>query len=79
MFANADDGQPDFLLLATGSEVSLWVAAYEQLKAEGIIARVVNMPLWELFEHHSQEYCDSVLPPPSVIARVSVKQASTLG
>jgi len=72
------DGQPDVLLLATGSEVGLCVAAHEQLKTEGIKARVVSMPSWELFEHQSQEYRDSVIPP-AVAARVSVEQASTFG
>jgi transketolase len=69
---------PEVLLLATGSEVSLCVAAYEQLQSEGIAARVVSMPSWELFEQQSQEYRDSVLPP-SVTARVAVEQASKLG
>lgn len=50
VLADADDGKPQVLLLATGSEVSLCVTAYEQLKAEGIPARVVSMPSWELFE-----------------------------
>ena len=66
------------ILLATGSEVSLCVAAYEKLKREGIKARVVSMPSWELFEQQSQAYRDSVLPP-DVTARVSVEQASTFG
>ena len=75
----ADSGAPpEVLLLATGSEVYLCVAAYEQLQSEGIAARVVSMPSWELFEHQSQEYRDSVLPP-SVTARVAVEQASALG
>ncbi len=75
----ADGGAPpEVLLLATGSEVSLCVAAYEQLQSEGIAARVVSMPSWELFERQSQGYRDSVLPP-SVTARVAVEQASTLG
>src|SRR5262245_27178048 len=51
VLADADDGRPDVLLLATGSEVSLCVEAYEKLKAEGIKARVVSMPSWEIFEH----------------------------
>src|SRR5262249_18473001 len=59
-------------------EVSLCVEAYEKLTAEGIKARVVSMPSWELYEHQSQEYKDSVLPP-DVTARVSVEQASTFG
>ena len=75
----ADSGvAPEVLLLATGSEVYLCVAAYEQLQTEGIAARVVSMPSWELFEQQSQEYRDSVLPP-SVTARVAVEQASKLG
>jgi transketolase len=64
--------------MASGSEVSLCVEAWQQLKAEGVKARVVSMPSWELFEHQSQEYKDSVLPP-GVTARVSVEQASTMG
>ena len=76
----ADDpgGKPDLLLLATGSEVSLCVEAFERLTSEGIRARVVSMPSWELFEQQNQSYRDSVLPP-EVTARVSVEQASTFG
>jgi transketolase len=69
---------PDVLLLATGSEVSLCVEAFEQLSKEGIQARVVSMPSWELFEQQGQAYRDSVLPP-GVKARVSVEMASTFG
>lgn len=71
-------GKPDVVLMASGSEVYLCVDAYEKLKAEGIRARVVSMPSWELFEHQSPEYRDSVIPP-DVTARVSVEQASTFG
>lgn len=78
VLADAEDGQPDVLLLASGSEVSLCVDVYEQLKTEGIKARVVSMPSWELFEHQEQAYKDSVIPP-SVTARVAVEQASTFG
>lgn len=78
VLADAADGKPDVLLLATGSEVSLCVAAYEELKAEGIRARVVSMPSWEIFERQSQEYKDSVLQP-SVRARVALEQASAMG
>ena len=78
VLADAPDGKPEVLLMATGSEVSLCVDAYEQLKAEGIKARVVSMPSWELFDHQPQEYRDSVLPP-AVTARVAVEQASTFG
>lgn len=66
------------LILASGSEVSLCLEAAEQLKAQGIKARVVSMPSWELFEHQPQAYRDSVIPP-SVTARVCVEQASTFG
>jgi transketolase len=72
------DGTPDVILMGTGSEVQLCVGAYEQLKAEGIKARVVSMPCWELFERQSEEYRASVLPP-AVRARVAVEAGSTLG
>ena len=72
------DGQPEVLLLASGSEVWLCVQAYEQLQAEGIKARVVSMPSWELFEQQSEDYQNQVLPP-QVTARVAVEQASTFG
>ena len=78
VLADAEDGKPDVLLLATGSEVSLCIQAYEQLKTEGIKARVVSMPSWELFEQQSQGYRDSVIPP-AITARVCVEQASTFG
>jgi transketolase len=78
ILADADDGKPAVLLLATGSEVSLCVQAYEQLKKEGIKARVVSMPSWELFEQQGQDYQNRVIPP-DVEARVSVEQASTFG
>ena len=78
VLADAKDGKPDVLLLATGSEVSLCVDAYEQLASEGIKARVVSMPSWELFEKQGEEYKRSVIPP-GITARVSVEQASTLG
>ncbi len=78
ILADADGGKPEVLLLATGSEVPLCLQAYEQLKQEGIRARVVSMPSWELFERQSQDYRDHVLPP-EVTARVAVEQASTLG
>ncbi len=78
ILAEAEGGQPQVLLLATGSEVALCLQAYEQLKQEGIQARVVSMPSWELFARQSQDYRDHVLPP-EVTARVAVEQASTLG
>jgi len=70
--------RPDVLLLATGSEVSLCVEAFEQLSKEGIQARVVSMPSWELFDRQDQAYRDSVLPP-AVKARVSVEMAAAFG
>jgi transketolase len=76
--ADARSGKPEVLLLATGSEVELCLEAYERLKADGIQARVVSMPSWELFDDQPQDYRDAVLPP-SVTARVSVEQASTFG
>jgi transketolase len=78
VLAEAEGGPPQVLLLGTGSEVALCVSAYERLKTEGIRARVVSMPCWELFEKQSQEYRDSVLPP-SVFARVAVEAASGFG
>jgi transketolase len=78
VLADAEGGNAEVLLLATGSEVFLCLQAYEQLKREGVRARVVSMPSWELFEQQSREYRDSVLPP-RVTARISVEQASTLG
>ena len=78
VLADAPDGKPDVLLLATGSEVSLCLEAHEQLMKEGIKARVVSMPSWELFDDQPQEYRDRVLPP-AVTARVSVEKASTFG
>jgi transketolase len=75
---NANGGDPDVILIATGSEVGMTVDAYEQLVSEGVKARVVSMPSWELFEKQPQDYRDSVLPP-SVTARVAVEQASTFG
>ena len=81
VLADADDRRPQVLLLASGSEVSLCLDAYEKLKAEGIEARVVSMPSWEIFERYCRdhpEYREQVLPR-SVAARVSVEEASTLG
>jgi len=78
VLADAPNGQPDVLLLATGSEVSLCVEAHEQLIREGIKSRVVSMPSWELFEQQSADYREAVIPP-HVTARVSVELASTFG
>jgi len=71
-------GKLDVILLGTGSEVSLCVDAYEKLKADGVKARVVSMPSWEIFDKQDQAYKDSVLPP-DVTARVSVEMAATFG
>jgi transketolase len=78
ILADADGGKPQVILMATGSEVYLCIDAYEKLKAEGIRARVVSMPSWELFEHQDQSYRNQVLPP-EITARVAVEQASTMG
>jgi transketolase len=66
------------ILLATGSEVALALAARDELAADGIGARVVSMPCWELFDRQPRQYRDQVLPP-AVRARVAIEQASTLG
>jgi transketolase len=78
ILAEAEGGKPQVILMATGSEVYLCIEAYEKLKAEGIRARVVSMPSWELFEHQDKSYRDEVLLP-SVTARVAVEQASGMG
>lgn len=78
VLAEAPGGHPEVLLLATGSEVALCLAAYERLTAEGVQVRVVSMPSWELFERQSPAYRDQVLPP-DVTIRVSVEQAATTG
>jgi transketolase len=77
-YAVVNCDKPDVLLLATGSEVAVAIAAAEKLAAEGTKARVVSMPSWELFDRQSQEYRDSVLPP-SVKARVAVEAAMQMG
>ncbi|HXY52341.1 MAG TPA: transketolase [Terriglobales bacterium] len=78
VLADAPGGKPDVILIATGSEVSLCVDAYEKLRAEGIKARVVSMPCSEIFEKQDAAYKESVLPS-AVAARVSVEMAATLG
>lgn len=74
----ADTPNPQVILMSTGSEVVLCLKAYEQLKAQGVAARVVSMPSWEIFDRQSEDYRDSVLPP-HIKARVAVEQASTMG
>jgi transketolase len=78
ILADAADGKPEVILMGTGSEVSLCVNAYEQLKTEGVKARVVSLPSWGLFDSQSDEYKAKVLPP-DVKARVAVEQAATFG
>jgi len=78
VLADAPGGSPEVILIATGSELSLAAEAHEKLRAEGIHSRLVSMPSWDIFEHQTQDYRDSVLPP-GVTARVAVEQGSTLG
>src|SRR5437773_48608 len=78
VLADAPGGKPEVILIASGSEVSLCINAHEELLAQGIRSRVVSMPSWDIFEHQTQAYQDSVLPP-DVTARVAVEQASTFG
>jgi transketolase len=78
VLADAPGGKPDLILMATGSELSLCVEAYEKLNGEGIKARVVSMPCWEIFEQQDAAYQESVLPS-LVTARVSVEMAATFG
>jgi transketolase len=78
VLAEAPSGTPDVILLATGSEVALALLARDELSFEGIGARVVSMPCWELFDRQPREYRDQVILP-EVTARVAIEQASTLG
>jgi transketolase len=78
VLADAPGGNPELILIASGSEVSLAVEAYEQLIKDGVRARVVSMPSWDIFERQTVEYRNSVLPP-SIKARVAVEQASSFG
>jgi transketolase len=78
VLADASRGNPEVILIASGSELILAVEAHEKLIAEGIRSRVVSMASWDIFEHQTQEYRDRVLPP-DVTARVAVEQASTFG
>ncbi|MGZ5316769.1 MAG: transketolase-like TK C-terminal-containing protein, partial [Solirubrobacterales bacterium] len=78
VLADPEGGEPEVILLATGSEVALALGAHEKLIADGVRSRVVSLPCWELFERQEQAYRDEVLPP-ALRARVSVEEASTLG
>jgi transketolase len=72
------DGEPEVILIATGSEVALAIGAYEELRSDGVQARVVSLPSWYLFDLQEDDYRESVLPL-AVQARVAVEQGSTLG
>jgi transketolase len=78
VLADPAEGPPEVIIIATGSEVSLAVAAYAELSTEGVAVRVVSMPSCELFDRQPAAYRDSVLPP-AIRARVAVEEASTLG
>jgi transketolase len=78
VLADARGGNPEVILIASGSEVCLAVQAHEKLAAEGIRSRVVSMASWDIFDHQPKEYQESVLPP-DVKARIAIEQASTFG
>ena len=78
VLGDAPGANPEVILIASGSELSLCVDAHEELLAAGIRSRVVSMPSWDIFERQTKDYQDSVLPP-DVTARVAVEQASTFG
>jgi transketolase len=78
VLADAPGGNPEIILISTGSEVSLAAQAHEMLVAQGIRSRLVSMPSWDIFEHQTQEYRNGVFPP-AVKARVAIEQASTFG
>ena len=72
------EGDPELILIATGSEVELAIAAHEDLVADGVRSRVVSLPSWSIFDRQDEEYRESVLPK-AVTARVSIEEGSTLG
>jgi transketolase len=78
VLADPDGGDPEVILIATGSEVALAIAAHEELSGGGIRSRVVSLPCWELFDRQDAAYREEVLPP-QITARVSVEEASTIG
>src|SRR5271156_87623 len=78
ILADAPGANPEVIIIATGSEVSLAVEAHEKLLADGVRSRVVSMPSWEIFDHQPEEYRHGVLPP-NVKARIAVEQASSFG
>jgi transketolase len=78
VLADAPQGAPDILLIGTGSEVSLCAKVHDELTREGVAARLISMPSWELFEQQDETYRHAILPP-LITARVAVEQGSTLG
>jgi transketolase len=78
VLADPEDGDPEVILIATGSEVAVALEAHEQLISDGVRSRVVSLPCWELFDRQERRYQDEVLPP-EIQARVSLEEASTLG
>jgi len=78
ILADAPEGRPEVILIASGSELILAVDAHKELMADGIRSRVVSMPSWEIFENQTRKYRNSVLPP-DIVARVAIEQASTFG
>ncbi len=78
IMADAEGGEPEVILIASGSEVQLCISVYETLKEERIAARVVSMPSWELFERQDRDYRNAVLPP-HIKARVTVEMGATIG
>ena len=78
VMADASDGEPDVILIATGSEVQLCLSAYESLEKDGIKPRLVSMPSWELFERQDENYRQKVLPP-HIKARVTVEMGAVIG
>lgn len=78
ILADCDNGNPQVILIGSGSEVQLCVNVHEQLKAKGFGSRVVSMPSWDLFEKQELTYRETVLPP-QIRARVAVEQGSVIG
>ncbi len=79
VLADTEGGDPQLILLATGSEVQLAVGAHEALKAEGVRSRVVSLPCWELFDRQDEAYREQVLPQDGGAVRVAIEEGSTLG
>jgi transketolase len=78
VLADPEEGEPELILIATGSEVQLAIGAHERLAGEGIRSRVVSLPCWEIFEQQDQSYRDEVLPP-DIVARLAIEEGSPLG